>query len=540
MKRSVFGFFLILLLLNITSAYCISLTDQEVDLLDKNGKPTVDESYLDIIEANLELVDDNFIGLIRLSGDIPSKTNESDIFVEWDFMIDADKKPSTSPGGHMPLLVNDLGVDYMVRLCLQDDKRWAQIYNAAQNDWFGIDFEISGSEIELTFTPSEIGGFKNFDFVVLVRKYSDRGVSDALIAFDKAPSKGHYTFEAGLISDELNESKGLPDLSMNLTHATIYYNKGNEERANETGEAFEYAFSCIQQDFSKTPTERLKVYVYRNQTDLVNGLVIYSEFTPSFAKLFENNSAPRPFNYTIHIGPQFNWHHIAHEITHSFIEEYSGEAYLNIKWLDEGFADYEAWKCVSSNPLHSQEAETVKNNALDVVNQLKSRDTLYQLNELATEDQWIEEIEAGNSNLIHSQSFLVVTYLVSNYGIEKVKLMLKEVQNGATATEVVENILLKTENEIMDGFKKASESEIFKTFEPTPTETPIPTEPVIPEVTEEVPSVQEKPAMGMIEIGIVIAVIIMITCYLGIYFDLGKKGREMIYSNKARASSMYP
>ncbi len=530
MKRSFFGFFLILLLLNITSTYCISLTDQEGDLLDKNGKPTVDESYLDIVEANLELVDDNFIGLIRLKGNIPSKTNESDIFVEWDFMIDADRKSSTSPCGHMPLFVNDLGVDYMVRLCLQDDTRWAQIYNAPQNDWFGIDSKISGSEIKLIFTPSEIGGFKNFDFVVLVRKYSDGGVTDELIAFDKTPSKGHYTFEAGLISVETKESKGLPDLSIDFTHATIYYNKGNEERANETGEALEYTFSCIQKDFS-TPTEKLKIYVYRTQTDLVNGLVTYSGFTPSFAKLFENNSAPRPFNYTIHIGPQFNWHHIAHEITHSFIEEYSGEAYLNIKWLDEGFAEYEAWKCISSNPLHSQEAETVKNNALDVVNQLKSRDTLYQLNELATEDQWIKEIEAGNSNLIHSQSFLVVTYLVSNYGIEKVKLILEEVQNGATATEAVENIMLKTENEIMNDFKKASESEIFKTFESTPTETLIPSATVTPKVTEEVPTVQKKPAMGMIEIGIVVAVIIMITCYLGIYFDFKKKIREMIQAN---------
>jgi hypothetical protein len=531
MRRSVFGFFLILLLLNTASAYCISLTDQEGDLLNKNGKPTVDESYLDIIEANLELVDDNYIGLIRLRGDIPSKTSESDIFVEWDFMIDADKKPSTSPWGHMPLLVNDLGVDYMARLCLQDDKRWAQIYNAPQNDWFGIDFEISGNKIELIFTPSEIGGFTNFDFVILVRKYSDRGVTDDLIAFDKAPSKGHYAFEAGLILDEANESKGLPDLSMDFTRATIHYNKGNEEKANETGEAFEYAFSCIQQDFSKTPTEKLKIYVYRNQTDLANGLVIYSWFKPSFAKLFENSSAPRPLNNTIHIGPQFSWHHVAHEITHLFIEEYSGEAYLNIKWLDEGLAEYEAWKCISSSPLHSQEAETVKNNALDVVNQLKNRDALYQLSELATEEQWIEEMKYGNSNFIHSQSFLVVTYLVSNYGIDKVKLILEEVQNGATAAEAVENILLKTENEIIDNFKEVSESEIFKTYESTPTETPTPTATTTPEVTEEVLLVQEKPAIGIIEIGIIAVVIIMVACYLGIYFDFKKKVREMVYAN---------
>ena len=522
MKRSVFGFFLILLLLNIASVYCISLTDQEGDLLNKNGKPTVDESYLDIIEANLELVDDNYIGLIRLKGDIPSKTNESDIFVEWDFMIDADKKPSTNPWGHMPLLVNDLGVDYMVRLCLQDDKRWAQIYNGPQNDWFGIDFEISGNEIKLIFTPSEIGGFTNFDFVILVRKYSDIGTTDALIAFDKTPSKGHYAFEAGLISDEINESKGLPDLSIDFTHATIYYNKGNEERANETGEAFEYAFSCIQQDFSKTPTKKFKVYVYRTQTDLVNGLVIYSGFTPSYAKLFENSGAPRPLGNTIHIGPQFNWHYVAHEITHSFIEEYSGEAYLNIKWLDEGLAEYEAWKCVSSNPLHSQEAETVKNNALDVVNQLKNRDGLYQLSELATEEQWIEEMRSGNSNFIYSQSFLVVTYLVSNYGIDKVKLILEEVQNGATATDAVENILIKTENEIIDDFENASKSEVFKTFEPAPTETPTPTAMVTPEVTEEVTLVQEKPAIVMTEIGIIGAVIIMVAILGFIFFSKRK------------------
>jgi len=260
----------------------------------------------------------------------------------------------------------------------------------------------------------------------------------------------------------------LPNLSMEFDHATVYYDQGNEERAKDIGEAFEYAYSHLQQDFLKAPP-KLKIYVYRTQDDLVQGLILYSGLSINEANFFKSGGAPRPLNYTMHVSPQFNWHSVAHELTHTFIEQYSGRAYLNIKWLDEGLAEYEAWKFISTNPMHSQEEESFKRSALNAVDQLESKDALYPLNELTTNEQWGKEMSAGNSYYIYSEAYLVVSYLVSSYGIDQVKLILKEVQNGAEASVAVERVLGKTQTKILDEFRDAFESEMFKTYATTTT-----------------------------------------------------------------------
>jgi len=460
MRKSLLGLFLVFLAVSVTNVVAQSLTDSRGDLLDKNGSPATGEPYLDILEANLVADGSTYVGTIKLDGDIPSKTSDSSIFIEWDFMIDADKNPSTCPWGSWPLVVNDIGVDYMVRLCLIDDNRYGQVYDGRRDSVHYANSQVKGNEIRLTFSPSDIGESTNFDFVVLVRKYGNRGAPDALIVFDKAPDKGHYTFQAGVVTVQTTRPLELPNLSMEFAHATAYYNQGSEERAKDIGEAFEYAHTYLQQDFPKVPP-KFKIYVYRTQDDLVEGLIKISGAPPSEANFFKYGGAPRPLNYIMHVSPQFNWHAVAHELTHTFIEEYSGRAYLNIKWLDEGLAQYEAWKCVSTNPMHSQEEESFRVDALKTFNELKSRNALYPLNELTTDQQWGKEMTAGNSDYIYSQAYLVVSYLVSSYGIDQTKSILKEVQKGAKASEAVETVLEKTQTEILDEFKNAPESVIF-------------------------------------------------------------------------------
>jgi len=466
MRKLLFALFLIFLTPNLVNVVGQSLTDANGDLLDKSGNPAVGDPYLDIVEASLVIEGSSYLGTIKLDGDIPSKTNDNSIFIEWDFMIDADKNPSTSPWGYFPLAVNDIGVDYMARLCLLGDNRWGEVYNGPKNSFHEIDFQLNGNEIKLMFSPSDIGGSMSFDFVILVRKYGNRGAPDALIVFDKAPEKLHYAFQAGVVTVQTTRPVELPNLAMEFAHATVYHNQGNEERAKDMGEAFEYGYAYLQQDFLKVPP-KFKVYVYRTQDDLIQGLIKYSGFSPSQADFFKSGGAPRPLNYLMHVSPQFNWHSVAHELTHTFIEEYSGRAYLNIKWLDEGLAEYESWKCVSTNPMHGQEEELFKKSALNAVDELESRNALYPLDELTTDEQWGKEMIAGNSYYIYSEAYLVASYLISSYGIDQVKSILREVQNGAKASEAVETVLEKTQTEILDEFKNASESEIFKTYTTT-------------------------------------------------------------------------
>ena len=262
--------------------------------------------------------------------------------------------------------------------------------------------------------------------------------------------------------------QSLPNLSMQFPHTTVYYNEGNEERGKDMGEAFEYAYTYLQQDFPKVPPN-FKIYVYVTQGDLVQGLIKFSGFSPTEANFFARGGAPRPLRYVMHVSPQFNWHSVAHELTHTFIEEYSGTAFLNVKWLDEGLAEYEAWKCVSTNPMHSQEEKSFRRSSLNAVDQLKSRDALYLLEELTTDQQWVKEMKAGNSYYIYSEAYLVVSYLASSYGIDQTKSILKEVQKGIKASEAVETVLEKTQTEILDEFKNAPESVIFGTYTTTAT-----------------------------------------------------------------------
>jgi hypothetical protein len=193
------------LLMGPASAFAQPQSDPTGDLLDKFGRPSSGEAFLDIVESELALVGDSFLGTIRLLGDVPSKT-ESSTFIEWDFMIDADMSNKTRPWSgedlySMQLLVNGIGVDYLVRLCLLGNDRYAQFYNGPKHKWeAGGPYEVNGNEITLGWLPSLIGGKTEFNFMVLVRRYGEGGISSALRVFDKAPNVGYYTLRAGEVT----------------------------------------------------------------------------------------------------------------------------------------------------------------------------------------------------------------------------------------------------------------------------------------------------------------------------------------------------
>ena len=205
-----FGLFSILLLLLLlllqTGIYYSSvrdvaggpLTDPKAGLLEANENSAVGESYLHIVESNLTYDLGNYVGMIKVGGDVPIKTGNSSTIIEWGFMIDADRNVGTSLGG----LVNDIGIDYVVRLCLQGDRQWAEVYNATNDRSRGIDYEVKGNQITLTFHLPSGSVFSdqygpNFDFVVLVREH----VNNTFVIFDKAPNEGHYNYHSEIIAD---------------------------------------------------------------------------------------------------------------------------------------------------------------------------------------------------------------------------------------------------------------------------------------------------------------------------------------------------
>jgi hypothetical protein len=469
---------IILLSAILANATAQPLTDPTGDLLDSDGKPAVGESYLDIIESSLSQDSNNFVGTIKLNGNVPSKTSDPSVFIEWSLMIDSDRNPSTHPWGlgveglySWPLTTNDIGVDYMVELCADDSGPWSRIFDGPRDSNRGGNAKVQGNTITLVFSPSDIGGSTNFDYVVLVRKYGQGGAPEALEIFDKAPNSGHYSFRATVgatqtaTTSALSE-QGLPSVPMEFAHATVYYNEGNQGRAKNIGEAFEYAYDHLQEDFPYAPS-KFRIYIYRTQDDLLRGLVAFSGFSPGDADYFKNGGAPRPLSYVMHVNPSFDWTTVTHELTHTFIEEYSGKAYRSIKWLDEGLADREGWKIVLENVAHRQEATDFKQYRWEKYVELKSSTQgLYPLGALTTETQW-SALYAHESQYSYAEGFVVVSYLISTFGQDRVLEILKRVQAGESASYAVKDILGKNETEILDAVKKAPQSVIFQVITTT-------------------------------------------------------------------------
>lgn len=465
----------ILLSAILVNAAAQPLTDPTGDLLDSEGKPTAGEPYLDIIEVGLSQDGNNFVGTIKFNDNVPSKTSDPSVFIEWSLMIDSDRNPSTHPWGSWPLTVNDIGVDYMVELCADGSSRWGRIYDGPHDTLRGGNAKVQGNTITVTFSPSDIGGSTNFDYVALIRKYGQAGAPDALSVFDKAPNSGHYAFQATVnvtqttTTTALSEQR-LPSLPMEFTHATVYYNKGNEARARDMGDAFEYAYDHLEQDFPASPSGKFKLYVYKTRADLIQGLIAFSGMSPSQAEWYRQTGAtPRPIRNIMHVSPNFGWHDVAHELTHTFIQEYSGDAYWQIKWLDEGLAGYEEWRCVLTDRAHSKEAEEFRQNSWQAFSELKTRGGPYPLNELTTDSQWTKLMEGGKSWYIYSEAFVVVAYLSSTYTPNKVIPILKKVEVGIAPPEAVKTVLGTTQEEILDAVGKASQSAIFQVSTATTT-----------------------------------------------------------------------
>jgi hypothetical protein len=174
-----------------------------------NGYPASAESYLDIVTYDLSLSDDTYTGTIVVNGPIPSAIS-SDILIEWDFLIDSDRNRATAPWGKLDIITNGIGVDYLARVVLVGSQFSGHAVGYAPKTTKNLTFKLDNQTITIQFTPSDIGGSKDFDFVAAVRKYvPPNAPGDRFSAADKAPNTQYITvpeFSAALLPVILSTS----------------------------------------------------------------------------------------------------------------------------------------------------------------------------------------------------------------------------------------------------------------------------------------------------------------------------------------------
>ncbi len=172
-----------------TPSTSIRVTDSTNDLFDGSGESIDGEPYLDIVETELSSFDTYYLATIKLNQALPSKLDDSSLFIEWDFFVDADSNPVT--GWNNTLLFNDIGPDYLFRLSLSGSKYTVETLDIKANKFSQRDYRVNGTVIELRL-PKVTLQSDSFNYITVVNK--DRGGGTELLIADKAPNQGHGQF----------------------------------------------------------------------------------------------------------------------------------------------------------------------------------------------------------------------------------------------------------------------------------------------------------------------------------------------------------
>jgi hypothetical protein len=178
-------------------------SDDADDLFDENGIFATGEGYLDILTSQMSLMGGLYTVRLELNSPCPVKTEEPTTFIEWDVLIDVDADASS--GTKWPLIGNDIGYDYLVRMTLVDTEYRGEILNTHTHTFSDIDFIVAiynfeemGNIIELYFPASAIGNPESFIWITAIREYIYGDQPDQPSASDKSPNEGHYIFPPSL------------------------------------------------------------------------------------------------------------------------------------------------------------------------------------------------------------------------------------------------------------------------------------------------------------------------------------------------------
>jgi len=192
--------------------------------LSPSGTPSTCPPYMEVVSVDMAVSSGSYVGTIGIAGTIPSSLGDPNRFLEWDFLIDADRNNLTNPWGPWTLVENDIGADYRLFLGLLGTQLSAAVQNLAHNTYANAKYSVNGLVIQLTVTPSPpIGGAANFDFVVAVREYAKAGDPNSLMVFDKAPNVGHYSFVGGALTVVPEFPVGAPILFAIILATVLFF-----------------------------------------------------------------------------------------------------------------------------------------------------------------------------------------------------------------------------------------------------------------------------------------------------------------------------
>jgi hypothetical protein len=200
---------------------------------------------------------------------------------------------------------------------------------------------------------------------------------------------------------------------------TLYWYNGSDSFAQELMDTCEEGLAGLAQDIGTYPEKPIKIHVYQSTTDLRGAMVFSQEWTGGLAFIDFGIIA-------ISISPsQLEWGKgaLLHELTHLVVHQATFSPYGQLPlWLDEGLA-------TNSEGELDSDLQASLNRAI-------SEGTLISVRSLCSPfSAYIDK-----ARLSYAESYSLVTYLLDNYGQDKMLDLLTTLKQGSTYDEALTEV----------------------------------------------------------------------------------------------------
>jgi hypothetical protein len=204
-------------------------------------------------------------------------------------------------------------------------------------------------------------------------------------------------------------------------NVTLYWYEGDDAFADELMNAVQEALSRLDDNAGAALEAPVRLYIYASSADLRGSMIFPQEWTGGVAftqyGIIAIGITPDSF------GLDWGKRAIAHELTHLVINQVTFNPYNSLPtWLDEGLA------MVAEGDL---EPEFVA-----IFSEARNNNTLISIHSLASPFSAITEL----SLLSYAESYEVVSYLINEFGRDKMLDLLNTFERGSGYDEALNEV----------------------------------------------------------------------------------------------------
>jgi hypothetical protein len=202
---------------------------------------------------------------------------------------------------------------------------------------------------------------------------------------------------------------------------TLYWYQGDDTFAGELMDAVQEALSRLANNTGASLEDPVRLYIYASSTDLRGSMIFPQEWTGGVA--FTQYGIIAIGITTDSSGLAWGKRAVAHELTHLVINQVTFNPYNSLPtWLDEGLA-------------MTAEGE-LEPDFVAAISKARSGNTLISIRSLASPFS----ANAEESLLGYAESDEVVTYLINEFGQEKMLALLNTFKQGSGYDEALNKV----------------------------------------------------------------------------------------------------